>query len=152
MPYRRISDNQIVADSEALDASGALRSGYAANMSSWLQSGDYMSFDVTMADTGKTVRARSFCDAGGVSLSDTESAAIVARAEMVHRTRTAYLGDSAPAFTAEQAASAVRQASAERSRMNDSAASLATGAEAARVEAGAARAEMINRVSNAWKN
>lgn len=143
MRYRRLSDNQMVHDSEAVDGAGTLRSGYAM-ASNMLQPGQHIGFNMAFMD--------SVARSGSVSLSDAESAAIVARAEMVHRTRTAYLGDSAPAFTAEQAASAVRQASAERSRMNDSAASLATSAEAARVEAGAARAEMINRVSNAWKN
>lgn len=151
MRYRRLSDNQMVQDSEAVDGAGALRSGYAM-ASNMLQPGQHIGFDIMMTDTGKTVRAHSFCDAGAVSLSDAESAAIVARAQMIHRTRTAYMGDSAPAFTAEQAASAVRQASTDRSRVTDSAASFAASAEAARVEAGAARAQMIQRVSNGWKN
>jgi len=143
MRYRRLSDNQMVHDSEAVDGAGALRSGYAI-ASGMLQPGQHIGFNMAFMDSA----ARS----GSVSMSDAESAAIVARAEMTHRTRTAYLGDRAPAFTAEQAASAVRQASAERSRMTDSAVSLAASAEAARVEAGAARAEMIARVSSAWKN
>ena len=143
MRYRRLSDNQMVQDSEAVDGAGTLRSGYAM-ASNMLQPGQHIGFNMAFVDSAPR--------SGSVSLSDAESAAIVARAEMIHRTRTAYLGDSAPAFTAEQAASAVRQASTDRSRVTDSAASFVASAEAARVEAGAARAQMIERVSNAWKN
>ncbi len=143
MRYRRLSDNQMVHDSEAVDGAGTLRSGYAM-ASNMLQPGQHIGFNMAFMD--------SVARSGSVSLPDAESAAIVARAEMIHRTRTAYLGDSAPVFTADQAASAVRQASVERSRVTDSLANLATTADAARAEAEAARAQMIDRVSNAWKN
>jgi hypothetical protein len=74
MPYRRVSDGTMVADSEALDASGALRSGYAASMG-MLQPGQHIGFDIMMTDTGKVIRSRGFTDAATastVSLSDAD--------------------------------------------------------------------------------
>lgn len=159
MPYRRISDNQMVADSEALDAAGALRSGYAASMSSWLQSGDYMSFDVTMTDTGKTVCSRAFCDAAMVSLSDAErnfadssaGRSALAHARYVHDLTESHRARDAQPWNDAIEADAVRKLTADQTRLAATLADQMRQATALRNDADAAHKRMSDDLHNGWR-
>ena len=159
MPYRRISDNQMVADSEALDASGALRSGYAASMSSWIQPGDYLSFDVTMTDTGKTVRSRAFCDAATVSLSDAErifadssaGRSAIAHARYVHDLTESHRGRDAQPWNDAIEADAVRKLTADQTRLAATLADQTRQAATLRNDADAAHKRMSDDLHNGWR-
>lgn len=143
MPFRRIRDGQMVPDSEACDANGTVKDGYAASFSygqRFIQAGDSLSFDIMMLDSA----SRS------TMLTDAEQTNAVARAEMIHRTSTAYLGDRAPAFTDKHAALAIQKAEADVVRLRANMADSAAGAEQARARCEAARNKMIADL-NSWR-
>ncbi|MCK8457035.1 hypothetical protein [Sphingomonas faeni] len=163
MPYRRVSDGTMVADSEALDASGALRSGYAASMASaWMGPGDYIGFDVMMTDTGKTVRSRNFCDTanpGAVSLTDAERTfadsgagrSEIAHARYVHDLSQSHLGANAQPWSEAIEAQTVRKLTGNHARTAATLADQTHQAAALRIEADAAHKRMSDDLHNGWR-
>lgn len=152
MRFRRIRDNQMVPDSEALDGSGTVKDGYAASFGygqRTAQDGDYFGFNMAFMDQRPSGGTAVFLQDSG--LSENERAAIVARAELLHRTRSAYLGDRAPAFTDTMAQAAVSAAVADRVKIQTDSAALAAAAEVQHAANVTARAQMIDRLNNAWK-
>ncbi|MEI5687746.1 hypothetical protein [Sphingomonas kyungheensis] len=153
MRFRRISDGQMVSDNEACDAAGTVKDGYAVSESlgqRFIKAGDYLSFDMMMLDSA----IRGTSPAAPRTLSDAESACIVARAASEHRTRNAYLGDRAPAFTNEMAAAVLAQAESTKAQLgvltakaNDAAPGTLSSNERAYV---VARAESDHRTRNAY--
>ena len=139
MRYRRLSDNQMVQDSEAVDAHGTLRSGYAM-ASNMLQPGQHIGFNMAFVDSAPK--------AAPVAISDADRTSIIARAQMIHNQQHAYLGDQAPAFTAQQAEQAVQAVRARPSASHSPALALADAAPQLAAIA-QARANMIDRLTNA---
>jgi hypothetical protein len=163
MPYRRVSDGTMVADSEALDATGALRSGYAASMG-MLQPGQHIGFDIMMTDTGKSVRSRTFYDTAAVSLSDAERTfadsvegrAAIAYERYKHRLSDAHRGANARPWNDAMQAEAVRKLTAQQvSDRTQAAATLADFQRRAPAEQAAsdtAYNQMVDRLHNGWRN
>lgn len=144
--YIRARDSVEVAASEALDATGTLRSGYGYKT---LAHGERATFEMAFMDQRPSGGTTVFLQDSG--LSENDRAAIVARAELLHRTRNAYLGDRAPAFTDAMAQAAVSAAQADQARIQTDSAAYAVAAEAQHAANATARAQMIDRLNNAWK-
>lgn len=153
--YIRASDGMTVDRSEACTPGGMVRSGYSVRVptvsDAWKE-GEYIGFDITLADRAPSPSRVTFRD--GVTLTDAVTALAVAHAEREHRTRTAYLGAKAPTFSDAQRTAAVdAAASAKRTTNVTDAAAGIRHAEAvtARVLYDAARATRRADINTAWK-
>jgi hypothetical protein len=82
-----------------------------------MQPGDHIGFNMAFLDSGGPGRVY-LTDAPGTSkLSSAEAACVVAAAQAIHRTRHAYLGDSAPTFSLDMAAAAIQKAESDRAML-----------------------------------
>ena len=159
MHYIRARDGQTVGRDEACMPTGQVRAGYSvrvpaisdANRS--IQAGEYISFDISLADSAHRSDMVSLRDAA-VTLTDAESTLAVSKAQRAHYQRHAYLGDRAPAFTDAQATAAVSAAVATKQArtMTDSAIGIRDAETTAlRYVHDQAKAARKQAITNGWR-
>lgn len=151
MQCYRVSDGATVPDSEAFGPNG-IRDGYSFRVPATMRDGnqispgEYVGFSLAFMDA-----ARASGPVAAFSLSSGDREAVIARAQMIHHTNNAYLGDRAPAFTDVMAQLAVRKAENDLAQRHVADAASVVAGNHQRAEADAARAQMIDGIRNAWR-
>jgi len=156
MRYRRLSDNQMVHDSEAVDGAGTLRSGYAM-ASNMLQPGQHIGFNMAFMDSAgrapvsATHAAIAVTDAERTFLDSSAGRSAIAHARYVHDLSESHRGADAQPWNDAIEADAVRKLTADQTRLAATLVDQTRQAATLRNDADAAHKRMSDDLHNGWR-